>query len=157
MSGVFLWNEKPAALTASPHTLEGEWLPSMSAEVVYGAEFSKQAALAFRPGKGREVFRYRMNDELEAGRYRMEFRLASGAAGAPQAGGPEATKALGLTVVDQAGGARLRTLFLRPGQTQVSAEFVLPSTSKLRLDFAYSGEAALVLDWIDIKPAKGRP
>jgi 4-amino-4-deoxy-L-arabinose transferase-like glycosyltransferase len=156
MSSVFLWNEKPAVLTASPHTLEGEWLPAMSAEVAYGAEFSKQAALVFQPGKGREVFSYRINSELKAGRYRMEFRLAPGGAGASRAAGREATKALGLTIVDQVGGARLRTLFLRPEQTQVSTEFVLPGASKLRLDFAYSGEAALALDWIDIKPAEGR-
>jgi hypothetical protein len=60
---------------------------------------------------------------------------------------------LGLTIVDQADGAKLRTISLQPGQAQASAEFILSRASKLRLDFVYSGQAALTLDWIDIKPA----
>jgi len=153
MSAVFLWNEKPAVPAAERHTIEGEWLSALSANIVYGDVFSKQAALEFRPGKGRDVFRYRMSDELEAGHYRMEFRLAPATGSAAQLSGPEPRKVLGLTIVDQADGAKLRTISLQPGQAQASAEFILSHASKLRLDFVYSGQAVLTLDWIDIKPA----
>jgi hypothetical protein len=156
MSGVFLWNERPAALTAERHTIEGEWLPAMSAEIVYGDTFSRQAALEFQPAKGRDVFRYRMSDELEAGRYRVAFRLTPAAERPTRLSVPEPTKVLGLTIVSQADGAKLRTIFLQPGQERASAEFILSRASKLRLDFVYSSQAALTLDWVDIKPMEGR-
>jgi len=156
MSGVFLWNESPAELTADGHTLEGEWLPASAAEVVYGPDYSKQAALSFRPGKGRDVFRYRLAGELEPGKYRIEFRLATEARKVVPPGLEKGGEALKVTIVNQADGTRLRSISLQPGQERVSQEFVLPRPSKLRLDFAYGRRAALTLDWVDIQPLEER-
>jgi 4-amino-4-deoxy-L-arabinose transferase-like glycosyltransferase len=161
MSAVFLWNERPPALTAGGHALEAEWLPARSSEVVFGGDLSKSAALRLIPGGKKEIFRCELPRLLPAGRYRLRVRAVRPPSrrGVPphaETAG-EAGKALGLTVLDGAGGGRLRTVFLTAeeaaGAAAAQADFVLPRERRPVFEFVYDGSREIWLDWLDVEPA----
>ena len=150
MSEVYLWNEKPAVLAAGRRALEAEWLAVRKAEVFYRDDLSKQAGLSFRKG-GREgeVFRYEFEPEFEAGRYRMTWRAAADDIHSSDI-------ALILNLVT-AKGEKLRSVSLSPGSfktpglfQEFSADFRLPSPSRLILKGTFTGKAALRLDACDL-------
>jgi hypothetical protein len=64
---------------------------------------------------------------------------------------------LGLTVLDGAGGGRLRTVFLTAeeaaGAAAAQADFVLPRERRPVFEFVYDGSREIWLDWLDVEPA----
>lgn len=149
-SGVYLWNEKPAKLTADGHTFEAEWLPVEKAETIYRDDLSRGCGLLFKRGaRRREAFAYNIDRTWPAGRYRLTIRAA-----APVTG--RAATALVLNLFTDRG-VKLRSLALGPGSfavpgrlQDISVDFSLPAEGRLVLRGAVSGEADLVLDAFDI-------
>jgi hypothetical protein len=74
ISEVYMWNDESGGLTGSRHTYEGEWLPSRWGAVEYGGEYSKQAAMAWEPGRPEE-FSSEIPGEFKPGRYRLRLRI----------------------------------------------------------------------------------
>jgi len=76
MSEVYLWNEPDGQLTGSHHSLEGEWLPVPFGQVTYSSDSSKGCALYMgRNEGGNRIYRYKTEESLSPGHYRLEFRL----------------------------------------------------------------------------------
>ena len=145
ISEVYLWNDEAGALTGGRHTCEGEWLPARWGAVEYGAEYSKQAAMAWEPGRPDE-FSAEIPGTFKAGRYRLRLRIkAEGGAG----------EAFAAAVVSAETGERLRTVRVPAGGgswVEPEISFALREGDRPNIRVQVSGTARVRLDYFDVVP-----
>ncbi|MGD0781905.1 MAG: hypothetical protein ABSA30_03490 [Candidatus Aminicenantales bacterium] len=147
ISEVYLWNDGSGALAGAPHTCEGEWLPSRRGTIVYGEEYSKQAAMAWDAGRPEE-FSAGIPGEFKAGRYRLRLRIKT------EGGSGEA---LAAEIVSARTGERLRSLRVPAGSGWIEPEisFALREGDRPNLRIQIRGTSRVRLDYLDLVPEEG--
>jgi hypothetical protein len=145
VSEVYLWNDEAGGFAGVRHTCEGEWLPSRRGSIVYGEEYSKQAAMAWEPGRP-EDFLAEIPGEFKSGRYRLRLRVkADGGDG----------ESFAAAVVSARTGERLRSLRVPAGSggwVEPEISFALREGDRPNIQIQVRGASRVRLDYFDIVP-----
>jgi len=155
MSEVYLWNEGMGYLTASHHSLEGEWLPLPFGRVEFSEISSKGCALFLEKNTGgNRISRFVTHDSFAAGPYRLVFRLKGDSFSIGD-------RLFGIAIESREAGAHDRTCFvsgemLKAGNCYQDFEFSFYQRQEgpVRLKVLFTGKGNIWLDYLDFLPVE---